>query len=165
MSVLRERTSQSLGHNNFEDIGESTLLTIMKEELLDISEVELFDATKRWASRQCILREIEVTGSNMRQVTILILLNTFYTNATWITFKILFTGAQHNDWTDPLLISMTPDEFASSPALSGILTESECLAILMNMSSRDKWPMPSQLSMSRQQRRLDSRGSGNPVQR
>ena len=62
-------------------------------------------------------------------------------------------------------LSMTPDEFASSPALSGILTESECLAILMNMSSRDKWPMPSQLSTSRQQRRFDSRGSGNPVQR
>jgi len=60
---------------------------------------------------------------------------------------------------------MTPDEFASSPALSGILTESECLAILMNISSRDKWPMPSQLSVSRQQRRLGREGFYYPAQR
>ncbi len=70
--MLRKQTRQSLGHKKFEDIAESTLLIIMKEEVLDISEVELFDAAKRWASRQCILRELEVTGSNLRQVTILI---------------------------------------------------------------------------------------------
>ncbi len=65
---MRERTRQSLGHSDFEEITESTLLIIVKEDLLDISEVELFDAAKRWASRQCSQRDLEITGTNMRQV-------------------------------------------------------------------------------------------------
>jgi len=52
---------------------------------------------------------------------------------------------------------MTPEEFASSPALSGILTQDEGFAILMNLSSRDKWPMPTQLSLSREPRRVGRR--------
>ena len=47
---------------------------------------------------------------------------------------------------------MTNEEFANSPAISGILTKDESLAVMMNISCRDKWPMPSQLSSSRQQR-------------
>ena len=47
---------------------------------------------------------------------------------------------------------MTNEEFANSPAISGILTKDESLAVMMNIGSRDKWPMPSQLSSSRQQR-------------
>lgn len=40
-------------------------------------------------------------------------------------------------------LAMTPKEFAAFPARSGILTESECLAVLMNLNSEEKWPMPS----------------------
>jgi len=54
-------------------------------------------------------------------------------------------------------LSMTIEEFSSSPALSGILTQDESFAIFMNIGSRDKWPMPTQLSLSRQPRRDSSR--------
>ena len=43
---------------------------------------------------------------------------------------------------------MTPKEFTSFPARSGILTESECLAILMNLNSEETWPMPSDVLSS-----------------
>ena len=69
--MLREQTWQSLGHSDFEEIADSTLLIIVKEDLLDISEVELFEAAKRWASHQCIQRDMEITGTNMRQVLFL----------------------------------------------------------------------------------------------
>jgi hypothetical protein len=49
-------------------------------------------------------------------------------------------------------LTMTNEDFANSPAMSGILTQEESFAILMNISCRDKWPMPSQLSSSRQSR-------------
>ena len=54
---------------------------------------------------------------------------------------------------------MTSEEFAAGPALSGVLTQEESFAILMNLSSRDKWPMPTQLSSSRLQR-----GGGSFIQ-
>ncbi len=43
---------------------------------------------------------------------------------------------------------MTPKEFTSFPARSTILTESECLAILMNLNSEETWPMPSDVLSS-----------------
>ncbi len=52
-------------------------------------------------------------------------------------------------------MTMTPAEFKSSPAtLSGILTTDECLSIFANFIGRDdeKWPMPSQLSASKEPR-------------
>ena len=52
---------------------------------------------------------------------------------------------------------MTPEEFSSSPALSGILTQDESFAIFMNIGSPDKWPMPAQFSLSREPRRVSRR--------
>ena len=57
-------------------------------------------------------------------------------------------------------LAMTPEEFASSPVCSGILTESECLAVFMNLNSRENWPMPSPLSTSKQMRRSQYLGYG-----
>ena len=54
---------------DFEGVSESTLLAIVKEKVLYITELELFDAVKRWAGRQCAQRELEINGTNMRQVS------------------------------------------------------------------------------------------------
>lgn len=54
---------------DFEEISESTLLAIVKEKVLSVSELELFEAVKRWAGRQCAQRELEINGTNMRQVS------------------------------------------------------------------------------------------------
>jgi len=66
--LLRERTRESVGHSDFEDLSEWTLLSIMKEESLNIREVELFDAVVRWAKRQCTQRELEFNQENAREV-------------------------------------------------------------------------------------------------
>ena len=43
---------------------------------------------------------------------------------------------------DIRFLAMKPEEFASSPALSGILTQEESFAILMNLNNPGGWPMP-----------------------
>ena len=49
---------------------------------------------------------------------------------------------------------MKPEEFASSPALSGILTNEECMAIVVNsFNNPSSLPMPLHLSSCRNQRR------------
>jgi len=62
-----------LASSDFEDAQESTVLAIVKEEVLNIREVELFDAVIRWAKRQCAQNELEINGSNLRQVIIYII--------------------------------------------------------------------------------------------
>jgi len=49
-------------------------------------------------------------------------------------------------------LAMTPEEFATSPACSGILTNEECLSVFMNLNSRVHFIMPIQLSLSRNRR-------------
>jgi len=48
-------------------------------------------------------------------------------------------------------LSMKPEEFASSPVLTGVLTEIECLAIYQNISNPRSLPMPHHLSSCRKQ--------------
>ena len=50
-------------------------------------------------------------------------------------------------------LSMTSEEFASTPVLSGILEEKECMAIFMNLNNPGSLPMPLHLSSSKTQRR------------
>ncbi len=68
-TLLRERTEELLAFPDFEEISESTLLAFVKETVLYITELKLFDAVKRWAGRQCVQKELEINGPNMRQVT------------------------------------------------------------------------------------------------
>lgn len=60
----------SLVYSAFEEVSESTLFSIVKDEALTINEVKLFDAVKRWAGRQCTKKELKINGANMRQVAI-----------------------------------------------------------------------------------------------
>lgn len=53
--------------------------------------------------------------------------------------------------------TMTSEEFSSSPALSGILTERECMSIFMNINNPGSWPEPARLSTSRTPRRNEIR--------
>ena len=64
------RESYKSDEAGFEDLTESTLLTILQMEELDIKELELFRALVGWARRQCSKRDVEMTGTNMRKVII-----------------------------------------------------------------------------------------------
>lgn len=62
------RVSLARSSTDFESIDVSTLLSIVKMDVLDITEVELFEAAKLWAGRQCLTKCMGITGINMRQV-------------------------------------------------------------------------------------------------
>ena len=68
--MLQDRTMECLTASDFEDAHESTVLTIVKEGALNIRELELFDAVIRWAKHQCTERNLEINGTNMRQVIV-----------------------------------------------------------------------------------------------
>ncbi len=68
MNLIRCRTKESFSNPEFEEISESTLLILVKDNDLDISESELFQAVKRWGTKECLRREIEINNTNMRQV-------------------------------------------------------------------------------------------------
>ena len=68
LSLLRERTVECLTPPDFEELPKSIVFAIVKEEDLNIREVELFDVVARWAGHQCALRDLEVNGNYMRQV-------------------------------------------------------------------------------------------------
>lgn len=68
VSLLREQTAESLASPDFEDLPKSTVLSIVNDEWLGISELNMFDCVVRWAGYQCTLRDLEINGTNMRQV-------------------------------------------------------------------------------------------------
>ena len=59
-----------LASSDLEDANESTVLAIVKDDELNIRELEMFSAVVRWANRQCFNRDLEINGPNMRQVII-----------------------------------------------------------------------------------------------
>ena len=61
-----------MSNDEFDDITESTLLILVKDDDLGISELELFDVVKRWAVKECGRKEMDINGTNLRQVIILI---------------------------------------------------------------------------------------------
>jgi len=70
--LLREKTVESLATSpDLEVLSESTLLEIVKDQALNISELELFDTLVRWAGNQCTQNNLEINGTNMRQVTLI----------------------------------------------------------------------------------------------
>ena len=66
--MIRCQTMECLFHPEFENITESTLVILVKEDDLDISEIDLFEAVKRWGTKECARREMDVNGPMLRQV-------------------------------------------------------------------------------------------------
>ena len=69
MELIRQRTREAVGHSIFEEISKSTLLMIIADDELNITEIELFNAVKRWASKECERTGRENNAAIMRQVT------------------------------------------------------------------------------------------------
>lgn len=64
----------SLAPPDFEELSESTVLSIVIEEAMNISELELFDATKRWAGYHLPMRS-ERLGDKRNQHALGIIFN------------------------------------------------------------------------------------------
>jgi hypothetical protein len=68
LDIIRCRTKQALDSTTFEEITESTLLILVKDDELSVTEIELFDAIRRWGLKECERKEVESISSNLRQV-------------------------------------------------------------------------------------------------
>lgn len=66
--MLSLRTSECIIRSCAKDVDECTLLKVVKLEILDITEAELFSAVQQWAGQRCLKKGLEITGINMRQV-------------------------------------------------------------------------------------------------
>ena len=68
MNLIRCQSRESFSNAEFDDITESTLLILVKDDDLVISETDLFDAVKRWAVKKCGRKEMD---TNLRQVILI----------------------------------------------------------------------------------------------
>ena len=87
-------------------IGHDILESLVKRDTLNIQEVELFKAAKRWAERKCSESDVEATGPEMRRVL----------RDALFHFRFL---------------AMKPKEFTEHDAPTKICLDAEGLAILV----------------------------------
>ena len=64
------RLSYKIDTAGFEVLKGPSLLTILQLEDLDMSEKDLFMAVNGWAGRRCTDKNVEITGPNMRKVSL-----------------------------------------------------------------------------------------------
>ena len=70
MNLIECQTTECLSTSDFEDIIESTLVLLVKNDGLVIKDVNLFAAVMRWAVKECERREMDSNnGYNLRQVS------------------------------------------------------------------------------------------------
>ncbi|XP_012215292.1 BTB/POZ domain-containing protein 6-B [Linepithema humile] len=119
LQIIRTKTNEVLKESTWEEVELGTLLKVLDQDDLQIkSEVELFIAVERWAKAESRRKSLDPTdGKSLRSVIGNALL------------KIRF-------------LSLTPEEFAEGVGVSPLLTQDEAFAILMNISCRNKIPMP-----------------------
>lgn len=118
LQIIEKRTDEVLKDPSFEEMGLSTLRTILKQENLNVSELVLWDALLNWAVQECGRQSLEVNPENQRKV-----LGECFGMVRFLTLK--------------------PSEFANGPAMSGLLTKEESYSLLMNISSPGVAPLPS----------------------
>nr|CAD7571852.1 unnamed protein product [Timema californicum] len=128
VQVIRKHTEEVLHLYNGQMSG-SFLTTILDQNSLNISELELFETALNWAYLECQEAGFQQTGSNCRAML----------DRVGALSKIRF-------------LSLTPEEFSKGPGQSGVLASEEiealCLALcdIQNKNTSDSnifdkdWP-------------------------
>ena len=106
-------TSTVVKSDQFNDINHSTLISIVKRDTLNISEVELFEALLQWGRNQCWNQGVDATFENTRKM----LGNFIY---------------------EIRILSMTKEQFLNNVASSGLLTTEEITMALKRLNMTDK---------------------------
>ena len=106
-----------LGETTFEDIEHTTLCVVLSQPVINADEASLFEAMVRWSLKECERRTMDTHPDRQRQC-----LGEALFLIKYLTFP--------------------PAEFAAGPAKSGLLTQHESFAILMNISSPGSWELP-----------------------
>jgi len=105
----------------WEDVEHGTLKIMLDNDFSSAPEILLFDGVNRWAGRECERRGEEVSAEKKRS----------------ILGEVLFLIRY---------LTLTAAEFAAGPAQSGLLTQQESFAILMNISCPGSWDLPKHMN-------------------
>ena len=109
-SILSRKTKEILQSDSFLDIDHMLLIKILKKDCLDVLEVDVFEAVKKWVERECFRNSLELTTSNKRVLLTDIL--------PLIRFPV-----------------MSAKEFALSPAQSDLLSLEDIKNIFIFLTS------------------------------
>ncbi|KAG7169608.1 BTB/POZ domain-containing protein 6-like [Homarus americanus] len=127
MQIIQNTTDQVLKDASFEEIDAATLRTILQQEILSVSELVLWEACLQWAKQECVRQSLEVSPMNQRKVL--------------------------GDCLGLIrFLTLSPTEFANSPAVSGLLSQEESYTLLMNISSPGVTTIPSPFSQINKKR-------------
>ena len=118
--ALEERCWQYIDNKTFECvqsdgslyINRDTLIALLSRDTLEIKEIELFLAVKRWAEVRCMEANVEATGYEMRKVL------------GDAVFNLRFPA-----------MTMTSETFAEIVVTSGILLDSEVVSVFMTYNN------------------------------
>lgn len=127
--IMQEKTTEVIGESNFEDVSLATLETILEQDTLKVpSELDLIDASLRWARREVERKGLSADGTGLREA-----LGPALAQLRFLT--------------------LSPAQFADGPALSEVLTRDESFAILLNISSPGRIQLSEGLSTRTERRR------------
>ena len=104
LELIESNTRKAIASNDFDNISQTTLATLLKLDNMDVSEVELFRAVLRWSDSQCSKNDMEPTNENKRSVI------------GDAVYRLRF-------------LAMCQYEFAQNVATSGLLTAEEMIPI------------------------------------
>ncbi|XP_046398915.1 BTB/POZ domain-containing protein 6-B-like [Ischnura elegans] len=137
LQIMCSETQAVISDPSFEEAEHSTLISLLEQENLNLpSELQLFEAVTRWAGRECQRRNLVPSGENLRTVL----------------------------GPEPLrllrLLTLSPAQLGSGPAVSPLLTRDEAFALLLEASAPGVADLPEGLCTSRVSRcHNDRRGS------
>lgn len=117
LQIMQKETHLLINDRSFDDIEIATLKTLLQQEKLSVNEGDLYQGCVSWAEQECQRQVLEKTPTNKRKV--------LGDAINLIRF-----------------LSLSPAEFASGPAVTGLLTQDECYPLLMNISSQGCLPLP-----------------------
>jgi hypothetical protein len=119
--VIEWRTSKVVSSENFVNIKQTTLASLLKRNRLDVTEVQLFQTVLKWIDHQCSQKGLELTTENRRSVI---------GDAVY----------------DLRFIAMNQGEFATHVSKSGLLIAEELVPIYEKINKLDapllKWKLP-----------------------
>ena len=101
---IESTTSNAIASKDFDKISQTTLASLLKQECVNATEVELFRAVLNWSDSQCSTKGMDSTRENKRSV----IGDTMY---------------------DLRFLAMSQNEFAQNVAASELLTAEEMIPI------------------------------------
>ena len=110
MNIVEISTEQCLRSESIATLDQQTMTQVLKRDTLNVNECSLFRAVKKWAEKECENRQLKLGGAYLRE----------------------FIGDALNYIRFP---TMPQDKFAQEVVPTGILTESEVIAIFLHFNS------------------------------